>query len=191
MMLTQMKQRQIRNTILGCFCLLTLLLTACLSSTIDVKAEIEPEPIVGDIVTLRIEAVSQKFSGNGEISIQMLGGGVNFVAGGPDWQKTLVTNETGTQTQEVFVWQGHIEANEPQIQEVSICVTQPGNWIVYYAVSVGVGDAASSQLHILSTVDSAEVIPSSDYAAYQPPLGSTPIPTPIPVTVSAECSGER
>ncbi|VAW31382.1 hypothetical protein MNBD_CHLOROFLEXI01-4064 [hydrothermal vent metagenome] len=126
--------------ILGFFCLLTLLLTACLTSTIDIKGEIEPEPIVGEIVTLRIEVVSEKFSGDGEISIQM-NDEINFVAGGPGWQKTLVTHETstGAQTLEIFVWRGHIEANEPQIQEVSICVTQPGEWVIFLSAGVFIG----------------------------------------------------
>jgi argininosuccinate lyase len=176
--------------------------------TQDIEDEIEPTLFTGvetavDILhlykavfaTLHIEAMSEKFSGDGKMSIQMLGGG-NFVAGGPDWQKTLVTNETGTQTQEVFVWQGHLAANEPQIHEISICVTQPGWWKINMGASVlgsdsKVIDGVSSDLHIVSFSDSAEVIPSSDYSPRQPPLGSTPIPTPEPVTVSAECSGER
>ncbi|VAW33782.1 hypothetical protein MNBD_CHLOROFLEXI01-1173 [hydrothermal vent metagenome] len=198
MMLTQPKQRQIQHMILGFCCLLTLLLTACrsVSSTIDVKAEIEPEPIVGEIVTLRIEVVSEKFSGDGEINIQMLGE-INFVAGSPEWQKTLVTHETstGSQTLEIFVWRGHIEANEPQIQEVSICVTQPGEWgISLNAGTTGLdgggGDVDGTRLHIISTADSAQVIPSSDYKGPQRSFSSTPLPTPMPVTVSVECSGE-
>ncbi len=56
---------------LGLLCLALMLLTACrsASSTIKVEAEIEPEPIVGEIATLRIEAVSQKFSGDGRITV--------------------------------------------------------------------------------------------------------------------------
>ncbi|MAU01186.1 MAG: hypothetical protein CL608_28925 [Anaerolineaceae bacterium] len=152
---------------------------------------------MGEIVTLRIEVISEKFSGDGEVYFQM-NDEINFVAGSPEWQETLVTDETSTEPQmrRILAWQGYIEANEPQIHEVSICVTQPGWWNIIMGASISDSDAKvidgiRSDLHIVSMADSAEVIPSSEYEVRQPPLGSTPIPTPEPVTVSAECSGEN
>lgn len=192
--------KSIRQHTIALLCLfsLSILLASCrsASSTIDIIGEIEPDPIVGEIVTLRIEVISEKFSGDGEIYFQM-NDEINFVAGSPEWQETLVTDETATepQTRRILAWRGYMEANEPQIHEISICVTQPGWWKIIMGASISDSDAKvmdwiRSDLHIVSMVDSAEVIPSSEYEVRIPPFGSTPIPTPEPVNVSAECSGE-
>jgi hypothetical protein len=73
--------------VLLCLFFLSILLAACrsTSSTIDITGEIEPDPIVGEIVTLHIEVISEKFSGDGEIYFQM-NDETNFVAGSPEWQ---------------------------------------------------------------------------------------------------------
>jgi hypothetical protein len=151
-----------------------LLLTACRSSHVKVTGEITPEPIVGEIVTLRIEAVSEKYSGEGVIVIVPTQGlkGINIL--GDDLE-----------------WRGEVVAGEPFIYEVPICVHQPGIWEIYFQAAVAGIDVGENILHITSDTDSAQVIPSSEYKVYQPPLGSTPIPTPEPVTVSPECMGDN
>lgn len=180
------KSIQLHLVILLCLFFPLVLLASCrsASSTIDITGEIEPDPIVGEIVTLHIEVISEKFSGDGIIDIRM-SDEINFVSSDPSWQE---------QSGNVWEWRGHLLANEPQIHEISICVTQPGWWKINMSASIfgdeeKVIDGINSDLHIVSMVDSAEVIPSSEYEVRQPPLGSTPIPTPEPVTVSAECSG--
>jgi hypothetical protein len=153
-----------------------LLLTACRSASSHVKVtgEITPEPIVGEIVTLRIEAVSEKYSGEGLILIVPTEGmkGINIIGDNLEWR-------------------GEVVAGEPFIYEVPICVHQPGYWSIYFEAGVEGWGSEATELHITSDTDSAQVIPSSEYKVYQPPLGSTPIPTPEPVSVSPECMGDN
>ena len=167
--------RQLSTKYLGWACLslgmVLLLLTACrsASSTIKVKGEITPEPIVGEIVTLKIEALSEKFSGDGAIWITT-SDGINLVSGNSEWY-------------------GPVSAGKPFTHEVSICVFQPGFSGIYIAASIIGKDTGEIQLNTYSTTTSAEINPRERYN--QPPSGSTPIPTPEPVTVSPECMGDN
>jgi hypothetical protein len=152
-------------------CLGLVLLTACrsASSTIEVKAEIIPAPVIGEVVTLKIEALSEKFSGDGGIWITTFDG-INLVNGNSQWY-------------------GPVKAGEPFSHGVSICVFQPGFTGIYVAASVIGKDIGETQLNIYSTITSAEIDPRSRYR--QPPQGSTPTPTPEPVSVSPECAGDN
>lgn len=173
MKLKSWKQIAQTGVVLAGFCLALLLLPACrsVSSTVRVNGEIQPEPIVGQIATLRIEAVSQKYSGDGLISIIPFNN-INIIEGELEWH-------------------GPVTAGEPFIYELSFCITQPGNTGFYMAAAVVEKDTGVNQLHIVSTADSAQVIPSSEYKGeLQPPQGSTPTPTPEPVLVSSECKGD-
>jgi hypothetical protein len=136
-----------------------------------VTAEITPEPIVGQIATLHIEAISEKYSGDGGILI-IPGNNINIVDGDLEWR-------------------GPVTADEPFVYELSFCITQPGQTGFYIQAAVMGKDTGENRLHIYSTGDSAEVVPSSDYEVHQPPLWSTPTPTPEPVVVSPECAGEE
>ncbi|MCB8990427.1 MAG: hypothetical protein H6664_03655 [Ardenticatenaceae bacterium] len=166
-------------------------LTACNQvppHPIITDAYISPDPVVGKIVTLHIEVMSGKDAADVTIST-LLPDEINLVDGDLEWH-------------------GSLKANQPQVHEMSICVLRPGeNWRIYLGVasqlsetsSIGDGDI----LNIESTTDSARVIPSKDYRVTGPGNAVTAIveaqnataeaqhatPTPVPPTVSAECSG--
>lgn len=168
------KQLMQTGAIFGSLCLV-LLLAACRKETVRIEANVTPEPIVGEIVTLRIEAISEQLSGDGIITIQP-SSAINIVSGGEEWR-------------------GEITVGEPFTHEVSICVLRPGRWVIFYAAGVeghnnGV-DGESGKLHIISSTDSASVIPGSKYKGYNPPPGSPPTPTPEPITISPECAGDK
>lgn len=130
---------------LGLLCLALVLLTACrsASSSIKIKGEITPEPIVGQITILHVEVVSEVLSGDGIIAIQ-LSPGINLVEGELEWH-------------------GPVVAGEPFFHEVSICVLQPGQWGVALHAGVTIpdgegGDGDSTRLHIISSADSAKSV---------------------------------
>jgi hypothetical protein len=146
-----------------------LLLTACRSSHVKVTGEITPEPIVGEIVTLRIEAVSKKYSGEGIIVIvpseRMKG--INIM-------------------DDDLEWRGEIVVGEPFIFEVPICVKQPGIWTVHFQAAVAGIDVGENILYIVSDTDSAQVIPGSKYNSSR-----VTVPEPKPVSISPECMGDN
>lgn len=154
-------------------CLALILLAACRSQmkTIRIEAEVSPEPIVGEIATLHIDALSSQCSGDGLLSITPFNN-INIIEGELEWR-------------------GNVKAGEPFVHELTFCITQPGNTGFYIQAGVGGKGIGQNQLHILSTADSAEVIASSEYRVRQPPQGSTPTPTPEPVPVSPECAGNN
>lgn len=145
------------------------------------EAFISPDPIVGEIVTLHIEAVSGKDEHDATIDI-LLPEEINLVAG-----------DLG--------WHGYLTANQPKVHEVSICVLRPGeNWHIFIGASSQLSATSSTGdmeiLNIESTLSSAHVIRSADYRVTGPGNPATAILevqnatlTPIPPTVSAECSG--
>jgi hypothetical protein len=152
------------------------------------EAYIRPDPIVGEIVTLHIEVMSGEDEDDVTIGA-LLPDEINLVAGELEWH-------------------GSLKANQSQAHEMSICVLRPGdNWQIYLGVSSQLSETSSigdgDILNIESTTDSARVIPSKDYRVVGPGNPVTAImeaqnataeaqyatPTPVPPTVSAECSG--
>ncbi len=170
-------------------------LSACAQSStprhpVITEAYISPDPIVGEIVTLHIEVMSGKDEPDVTIAA-LLPNEINLVEG--DLQ-----------------WHGSLTANQPQVHELSICVLRPGeNWRIYLGVSSQLSETSSigdgDTLNIESTANFARVIPSKDYQFVGPGNPVTAIteaqnataealnatPTPIPPTVSAECSGAQ
>lgn len=152
--------------------LFLFILVACSSraKSIQITAEITPEPVVGQIATLHIETIAERHSGEGVISIIPFNN-INIVDGDLEWR-------------------GSVTAGEPVVYELSFCITQPGQ-TGFYMSAVVKGGVGENQLQIYSTGDSATVVPSSENEVHQAPLWSTLTPTPEPVIVSAECAGDE
>lgn len=186
-MFTRMSHKQRRNVILGCLCLLTLLLATCRSQAkaVRVEAEVFPEPVVGEIVTLHIEAISPKQGGDSVFTIYF-NEEINFLEVAPEWQ--VPVEDRGTESLE---WHGQVTAGEPSVHEFTFCVTKPGNWGIQIEAGVVGKGFGENRLHILSTAESAQVIPSSEYGgSWTPPPKRTPTAIPEPVTISPECAGD-
>jgi hypothetical protein len=168
---------------LGSLVLLIIGLNACKRippHPVITEAYIRPDPIVGEIVTLHIEVMSGEDEDDVTIGA-LLPDAINLVDGELEWH-------------------GSLKANQPQAHKMSICVLRPGeNWRIYLGVSSKLSETSSigdgDTLNIESTIDSAVVIPSKDYRVVGPGNLATAFwevdnvtPTPIPPTVSAECS---
>lgn len=139
-------------------CLALILLTACRSMTWDVSidANISPPPVVGEIVTLHIEMISPKYGGDGGLVI-FHSEEINFLDVGPEWQSPAAgVGGDGPNLR----WEGPVVAGESVVHELTLCVTKPGNWGIYLAGGVD-GKPGENRLHIISTADSALVIPIS------------------------------
>jgi len=159
----------------GILCLVLLLLSACTPPRFPIEItalSISPEPIVGRVVTLHVEAKSDRNEPDARIEIT-LPAEVSLVKGS-------------------LTWKGALIANRPQAYELSICVLREGEWKIFIgAISQLSSSSSYSDLEILnirSTVRSAEVIPGSRYRSpiWWPGFRT---PTPAPVTVSPECLG--
>lgn len=164
-----------------------LLLAACRSQakTVRVEAEVFPEPVVGEIVTLRIEAISPKQGGDSVFTIYF-NEEINFLEVAPEWQ--VPAEDRGAESLE---WHGQVVAEDPSVHEFTFCVTKPGNWGIHIEAGVGGKEFGENTLHILSTAESAQVIPSSEYGGSStPPPKRTPTAIPEPVTISPECAGD-
>jgi len=110
-------------------------------------ASISPEPIVGRVVTLHIELISTRDEPDTTLEVTLPGG------------VELVTGE--------LVWQGALAANEPKAFDLSIRVTAEGEWPIIIHTHSRLSPTSvysdDETLHIQSTSDSAQVIPSSEY----------------------------
>jgi hypothetical protein len=157
-------------------CLALLLLSACTPPGQPIKItylSISPDTIVGRVAKLHVEIKSTRDEPDTRIEIT-LPAEVNLVTG-------------------ALTWKGALIANRPQACELSICVLREGEWKIFIgAISQLSPSSSYSDLEILnirSTVRSAEVIPGSKYRVLIPQFGFYDTPTPAPVTVSPECSG--
>ena len=150
-----------------------------------VHGEIEPEPIVGQIVTLRIEAVSEKFSDEGLISVQM-SDEISVVSLGSDWEEKPLVNPEREIVGKYYEWQSYFAVDEPQAAELSLCVTRPGNFAIYFSAGVGGIAFDDDKLYINSAIDSAEVLTIRQHSRTVR-ANSTRAPTPEPVPVPSEC----
>lgn len=195
-----MKQLSSQNVItvvrrIVCIILALVWITACAQTPVPrhpmiTKAYIEPDPIVGEIVTLHIDVLSGKDEADVTIGA-LLPDEINLVSGDLEWH-------------------GSLKANQPQTHEMSICVLHPGKeWRIFIGLSSQLSETSSigdtEILNIESTTNSAHVIPSIDYKVVLPANAVTAIveasiataeardaaPTPVPPPVSAECSGAQ
>ena len=155
----------------------TLWLSACGQAGVPLQitnVSVSPEPIVGQVVTLTVEIMST----NDE----------------PDVTFTLTTlEEYGTKLHLVSgetEWAGSLTANQPQIFQFSVCAWEEGSWpIEISAVSRlpdGNGWHAFEKIHIESSIVSSRLIRGREFRMYPGEVK----PTPTPVTVSPECSGQ-
>ena len=130
-----------------------------------------PEPIVGEIVTLRIEAVSQRNGGEGHIWVT-------------PFDNIHIINSD-------LEWHGPVTAGKPFMHEITFCITYPGTTGFYIVASVEGTYPGENDVHIISDADSAQVLTGSEYSPRVAPFGSTPTPTPAPVPISPECAGKE
>lgn len=150
---------------------LLFLLAACRSpaSTVKIGGNITPDPIVGRTATLSVEMVTEDNTDEGALQITL-----------PDGIRLMSGN---------LVWKGSLIANTPIRHEIIVCVLYPLEKAIYLSGG-SPKDAERVNLYVISSYDSAEVVPGSEYRYVQPSMNSTPTPTPSPDVVSHECLGE-
>ena len=145
------------------------LLGGCMASTAPLQItniSVTPDPIIGQIATLRVEVISKYDEPNAAIIID-LPPGIKLMGGNP-------------------LWEGSLKANQPQTHEISICVLYEGNWrldIETYSILSETSSYEDSEvLHIITSGDTAKAVYGKDYHFTQPPgglpLSSTPLPPP-------------
>ena len=155
-----------------------LVLNACTSARTPLQitsVTVFPKPIVGQIVTLEIEIMSTNDEADVKFTVdtrENLGNKVHLISGDT-------------------VWLGSLVANQPQKLQVKVCVVEEGSWPVQlFVVSYLPENNAWDDLEIIqleSSLDSGKLIQSKDYTFSQEEYAKRP--TPRPITVSLECSG--
>lgn len=120
-----------------------------------VNLSVSPEPLVGQLVTLRIEIMSIYDESNVTIWV-VLPEGVELVAGSLEWQ-------------------GSLTANHIQSHELSIRVIQEGDWELrigaFSTLSANNGYQDTETLHLISDFNSTNIVPGREYRITQPPDG--------------------
>jgi len=137
---------------------------------------VTPDPVVGQIVTLEVEVMSTEDETDVVFTVDTLeraGNKIHLVSGEPRWQ-------------------GSLTANQPEVFQFSVCVVEEGSWpieirAVSYLPNNNVWDAFET-ITLESSITSGRLIRSWDYTYSQEE--ATQRPTPRPITVSSECSGQ-
>ncbi len=174
-----MKKTRAQKKITNLLLFITLAVSACSSSggfPLNITSvKVFPEPIVGEVVTLEVEIVSVDDKVDVKFTIDTLedtGNKIHLVSGEPTWQGTLT-------------------ANQPKIFQVKICVMEEGSWPVRLYTALPSSDQEGGYdfeiIQLESTLDSGKLIPSSEYTFSQEEYANRP--TPRPIAVSSECSG--
>lgn len=174
--------------------LILITLTACESKPLEItdaeigsapagqplhitSIKIFPEPIVGEIATMEVEVISTEDETDVKFTVDTLesvGNKIHLVSGDANWQ-------------------GSLAADQPKIFQVKICVTEEGSWPVRIFVSLLLPDKDNNLwydfeiIQLESTLDLVKLIPSSKYTFSQEEYANRP--TPRPIVVSSECSG--
>ncbi len=150
--------------------LILALLNACSSPGFPLKltrVSVLPEPVVGRVVTLTVEAMSTRDEPDAAILVD-LPKGVKLVAGD-------------------LAWHGSLIANHPQAHELTICVLYAGDWRLWIETYSRLSPNSTYQdaetLYISSTAEAAKIVPGSEYKI--PPPNSTL--TSLPQTPPAVC----
>jgi hypothetical protein len=123
-----------------------------------------PEPVVGQVVTLHIEIMSDSDEPDAAIYVR-LPEGVKLVAGDATWK-------------------GSLAAKQPRAHEISICVLYPGEWPIRINAQTRGEYGSYNDAEVLSLVSSAEsgqILSGLDYHYTVPPEGELPS-TPLPDT---------
>jgi hypothetical protein len=140
------------------------------------NVSVTPEPVVGRIVTLEVEIMSTEDEADVIFTVDTLesaGNKIHLVSGEPRWQ-------------------GSLTANQPQVFQFSVCVVEEGSWpiditVVSYLPNNNVWDDFEI-IQIESSITSGRLIRGQDYTYSQEEAAQRP--TPRPITVSPECSGQ-
>ncbi len=121
---------------------------------------VHPDPILCQIATLHIETMSIYDESNVTIWV-VLPEGVELVSGSLEWQ-------------------GSLTANHSQSHELSIRVTQEGDWRLrigaFSTFSANNGYQDTETLHLIASEDTVRVVLGKSYRITQPPEG---MPAPI------------
>jgi hypothetical protein len=126
---------------------------------------VHPDPLIGRTATAQIEITSSRDEQDVTIAVTL-----------PDGVK-LMSGE--------LEWKGSLKANQSQTYEFALCVLYPGDWELYirtYSLITpnnAYGDTET--LHLITTTDTAQVVPGGRYTMTQPPGGMVH-PTSVPQT---------
>jgi hypothetical protein len=158
--------------------LILSVLSACTSASQPLRitsVSVTPEPRVGEIVTLEVEVTANNDESDVIFTVDALesaGNKIHFVSGDSQQQVSLI-------------------AHQPQTFQVEVCVVQEGSWPIEIRAVAHHPDSslwdAFEIIHLESTLESGKLIRSRDYT-YN--VGEVK-PTPRPVEVSSECSGQQ
>lgn len=169
-------RKQPKQVIFIGLCLIVVALVGCMSQRSLVKVinvSAFPDPIVGQVVTLRVEVLATVDGTDARIDI-VLPDEINLVAGD-------------------LTWYGDLTANQPQVHEISICVLQPGIWRIATGThatfdSKRVGSGDGGDVYVESTANSGRIMSVAEYSTIRPrPATGTATPTPVPFHLSPEC----
>lgn len=162
-----------------CVCV-ALLLSACSQAGVPLQitnVSVSPEPVVGQIVTLNVEIMSTNdepdvtFTVN---TLEDLGNKLHLVSGETEWA-------------------GSLTANQPRAFQFSICVWEEGSWPIEIGVVSRLHNnddtiwTDGETVNLESSLDSGRLIRGRDFRINQDEVK----PTPRPVAVSPECSGQQ
>ncbi|MBK6645082.1 MAG: hypothetical protein IPG44_04905 [Anaerolineales bacterium] len=125
---------------------------------------VHPDPVIGQTATLRVEVTSPDDEKDVTL-IVTLPDGVKLMSGELEWNGSLI-------------------AGQPQIYEFALCVLYEGDWRLHISTystltpTSSYGD--SETLHLIATIDTAQVVLGSAYRPTQPPEGMPTFPTALP-----------
>jgi hypothetical protein len=127
---------------------------------------VSEEPLIGRVVTLRVEVMSDTDEPNTSLTIR-LPKGIKLVEGD-------------------LTWRGALVANQPYAHDVKVCVLYEGDWRIE-AVALAalpdsnyVDDQDKATIHFITTSDSARSVQGKDYTyesakdIKQAPIPETP-----------------
>lgn len=149
-----------------------LLLNGCIqqhSPLRVVSVSASSEPAVGQVVTLRVEVISTEDEPELEIGVDVPEG-VKLIGGAEPAGGAIIL-------------QGTLQADQPQVYEVQVCVLYEGAWRIGITVVSKLDKSNvhldNSGIYLVSTHTSGSAIPSDQYhenipASPRPPLPETP-----------------
>jgi len=142
----------------------------------SIVATIMPEPKVGQDAVLHVEITTRRVRAPNTTAMITLSPGIELVEG-------------------ALVWQGDIEADQTAAFDVTIRVTEEGEWPIsvnaFSSVTGGAtGFGAGKDLYMRSSTDSAEVIEDIEYPFPTPPVFVTVV-APTETAASAIVRGQE
>lgn len=139
------------------------------------SVKVFPSPVVGRIVTLKIVVISTHDEADVKFTLNTLedeGNKIHLVGGDANWQGTL-------------------DANQPKTLQIAVCVLEEGSWPIEILVTSYLPDdnrwSDFNIIHLESSQETGRLILGKDYTFSQEEYAKRP--TPRPIAVSSECSG--